>query len=57
MAISKRRHRVEFNAHKKVNEPVIVDFKTSSGERVHFPAHKPIEKEVDVTFLARNKKK
>jgi hypothetical protein len=57
MAVSKRRHRVEFTANKKVIEPVEVDFKTNSGERVHFPAHKPIKKDVDVTFLARRKNK
>lgn len=57
MAASKRRHRVEFSAHKKVNQPVDVAFKTNSGERVQFPAHKPIKKEVDVNFLARNKRK
>jgi hypothetical protein len=57
MAASKRRHRVEFSAHKKVNQPVDVAFKTNSGERVQFPAHKPIKKEVDVNFLAHNKRK
>ena len=56
MAASKRRHCVEFSAQKKVKEPVSVDFRTNSGERVHFPAHKPVKKEVEVNFLARNKK-
>lgn len=52
-----KKHHVDFSAHKKVKEPTEVKFKTKTGELVDFEARKPVEKRIDVSFMARNKKK
>ena len=43
-------------AEKKVREPVIVDFRTKTGEEIRFPAHKKVLEEIEVDFMARDKK-
>jgi hypothetical protein len=52
-----KRHHVKFVAEKTVTEPTKVKFETKSGDRVDFVARKPIREEVEVSFMARNKKK
>lgn len=52
-----KRHHVNFQAKKKVSEPVDVDFQRKDGTNVSFPAHKKVTKEVDIDFMAKNKKK
>jgi hypothetical protein len=47
--------RVEFDAHKKVKQPVEVRFRTKEGERVDFTAKKPVKVPVHVKFTARKK--
>jgi hypothetical protein len=51
------KHQVKFKAHKKVKEPLEVEFKTKSGKKIDFVARKPVDKVVEVKFKARNKKK
>jgi hypothetical protein len=51
------KHRVEFNAHRKVMKPAKVSFNTKAGERVQFVAEKPVEVPVHVEFIAGSKKK
>ena len=46
---------ISFVAHKKVEEPVKVAFKTSDGKNVQFPAHKKVMEEVEIDFMAKNK--
>lgn len=53
--MSKRRHKVEFEAHKTVREEVPVRFRTRDGERVAFEAKKPVKEPVRVKFMARDK--
>jgi hypothetical protein len=50
-----RREKVSFTATKKVNKPVKVSFKTSSGEKVSFKATKKVSKPVKVSFYRRKK--
>ena len=52
-----RRHRVRFEAEKRVSEPVEVEFVRRDGTRVDFPAHQDVKKTVKVDFMARNKEK
>lgn len=52
-----KKHHVSFEAHKKVKEPIVVDFRTKDGKEVIFPAHKKVIEEVEVDFMARNNKK
>ncbi len=47
--------RVEFDAHKVVNRPTKVAFKTKSGEKVRFTAEKPTKVPVHVSFKAKRK--
>jgi hypothetical protein len=49
--------RVEFDAHKTVNQPTKVAFKTKSGEKVRFVAEKPTKVPVHVSFTAKPKPK
>ncbi len=51
-----KKHHVSFVAEKKVKEPVVVDFRTKTGEEIRFPAHKKVPEKVGVEFMARNKK-
>jgi len=53
--MSKKRHRVEFEAHRKVKEEVPVRFRTRDGERVAFEARKTVKEPLKVKFLARDK--
>jgi hypothetical protein len=53
--MSKKRHRVEFEAHRNVKEEVPVRFRTRDGERVGFEARKTVKEPVKVKFLARDK--
>lgn len=50
-----KKHKVEFDAKRKVAQKVPVKFRTKSGERVSFKAKKKVEKPVHVKFMARNK--
>lgn len=53
--MSKKRHRVEFEAHRSVREEVPVKFRTRDGERVAFEARKKVKEPVKVKFMARDK--
>jgi hypothetical protein len=46
--------KVEFDAHKTVNRPTKVAFKTKSGEKVRFTAEKPTKVPVHVSFKAKS---
>jgi hypothetical protein len=52
-----KRHHVNFEAEKKVSEPVEVHIQRKDGTDVTFPAHKKVAKKVEVDFMAKNKKK
>jgi hypothetical protein len=47
--------RVEFDAHKKVKQPVKVSFTTDDGQRVKFTAKKPVKVPVHVKFTSNKK--
>lgn len=49
--------KVEFDAHKKVKQPVEVKFKTRGGEKVKFVAGKKVPVPVHVKFTTRDRKK
>ena len=49
--------KVEFDAHKKVKQPVEVQFKTQAGRKVDFVAEKKVEVPVHVKFTAKDRKK
>jgi hypothetical protein len=53
--MSKMRHRVEFDAHRRVKEEVPVKFTTRDGQRVAFDAKKNVKEPVKVKFMARDK--
>jgi len=53
--MSERRHKVEFEARRKVKEEVPVRFRTRDGERVAFEAKKTVKEPVKVKFMARDK--
>jgi len=53
--MSKKRQRVEFEAHRNVSEEVPVRFRTRDGERVAFEAKKKVKEPVKVKFMARKK--
>jgi hypothetical protein len=44
---------VEFDAHKTVNQPTKVSFRTKDGEKVRFVADKPTKIPVHVKFTAK----
>jgi len=46
---------VHFKAHKTVQKPSTVSFKTKEGEKVRFTAEKPTKVPVDVKFKAKKK--
>jgi hypothetical protein len=50
-----KKHKVEFEAHRKVREEVPVRFRTRDGERVAFEAKKMVKEPVKVKFTARDK--
>lgn len=52
-----KRHHVKFVAKETVTEPVQVKFTTKDGKKVSFPGHKKVKEEVEVDFMAKNKKK
>lgn len=52
-----KRHHVKFTATETVSEPAQISFKKKDGSKVSFPGHKDVKEEVDVDFMARNKKK
>jgi hypothetical protein len=49
------KHKVEFDAHKKVKKEVDVSFRKKDGEKVSFEAHKTVKEPVHVRFRAKNK--
>lgn len=51
-----KRHHVKFVAEKTVSEPVKVKFTTKDGKKVSFAGHKPAKEEVEIDFMAKNKK-
>jgi len=51
------RHHVKFVAKETVSEPVQIKFQKADGTKVNFPGHKKVKEEVEVDFMARNKKK
>ncbi len=51
------RKKVEFDAHKKVKQPVKVQFETRKGDKVDFVAEKKVEVPVHVRFAAKDRKK
>jgi hypothetical protein len=53
--MSKKRHRVEFEARRNVREEVPVRFRTRDGERVAFEAKQKVKEPVKVKFMARDK--
>jgi hypothetical protein len=50
-----KKHKVEFDARRKVTKKVPVKFRTDSGENVSFKANKKVQKPVHVKFMARSK--
>jgi hypothetical protein len=49
------KHKVEFDARRKVAKKVPVKFKTEAGASISFKAKKKVEKPVHVKFMAKNK--
>jgi hypothetical protein len=49
-----KKHKVQFNAHRRVREEVPVSFKTRGGERVSFDAMKKARQPVRVRFMAKD---
>jgi hypothetical protein len=54
--MAKNTHKVEFEGHKVVKQPVRVGFTTKEGEKVRFTAEKPTKVPVHVSFRAKDKK-
>jgi len=50
-----KKHKVEFDARRKVTQKVPVKFKTESGESIAFKAKKKVKEPVHVKFMAKNK--
>jgi hypothetical protein len=50
-----RKHKVEFDARRKVAKKVPVKFKTEAGESISFKAKKKVKEPVHVKFMAKNK--
>jgi hypothetical protein len=50
-----KKHRVEFEAQRKVTKKVPVKFRTETGESVSFKAKKKVKTPVHVKFMAKNK--
>jgi hypothetical protein len=51
--MASKKHRVQFNAHRTVQEEVPVKFRTRNGERVSFEAKKKVKEPVRVKFMAK----
>ena len=49
------KHKVEFDARRKVTKKVPVKFKTEAGESISFKTKKKIRKTVHVKFVDKNK--
>jgi len=50
-----KKHKVEFNAARKVSKKVPVKFTTELGERISFKAKKKVKEPVRVKFMAKTK--
>ena len=50
-----KKHKVEFDAKRKVSKKVPVRFTTDSGERISFKAKRKVKEPVHVKFTARTK--
>jgi hypothetical protein len=50
-----KKHKVEFDAKRKVSKKIPVKFTTESGERISFKATKKVKEPVHVKFTARTK--
>jgi hypothetical protein len=49
-----KKHKVQFNAHRRVREEVPVSFRTRDGEKVSFDAKKKVRQPVRVRFMAKD---
>ena len=49
------KHKVEFDARRKVTKKVPVKFKTDAGKSISFKAKKKVREPVHVKFMAKNK--
>lgn len=52
--MANKKHKVQFDAHRTVQEEVPIHFRTRDGERISFEAKKKVKEPVRVEFMSKD---